>query len=140
MVSQPVQVVINEALDQCFAYPQGFTRVDDGSRVEIIGPHSSSGPLPGLARIEAIDAQGRSVEEIAQEVVSCFGGTPPRSTVMLGGQDTLALDGMPGQDPISKERVVHGGKLYTLNFSPHRSRNACAEVQMETPFASETFS
>jgi hypothetical protein len=139
-VTEPAQVVTNESLGYCFAYPQGFTQQTNDSQVEIVGPHSGSGPQPGLVWIDATEAQGRSAQDIANEEVNAFGGSPPRSTVMMGGEEALVLDGMPGQDAIRKVYIVHNGLLYTLNFSPYQSENTTANAQMEALFASITSS
>ena len=139
-VTGPAQTVTNEPLDYCFAYPHGFTQLTNDSQVEVIGPHSGSGPEPGLVWIDATDAQGRSAQDVAEEEVNAFGGSPPRSTVVLGGEEALVLDGMPGQDAIRKVYIVRDGLLYTLSFSPYGSDNATANAQMEMLFASVTSS
>jgi hypothetical protein len=139
-VTGPALTVTNEPLDYCFAFPDGFTQQTNDSQVEVVGPHSGSGPEPGLVWIDATDAQGRSAQEVADEEVNAFGGSPPRSTVMLGGEEALVLDGMPGQDALRKVYIVHDGLLYTLSFSPYRSDNATANAQMEMLFASVTSS
>jgi len=139
-VTVPAHVVINEAYDYCFAYPQGFTQQIYGNQVEVIGPHSGVGGWAGLVWIDVIDVQGRTAQEIADEEVNAFGGSPPRSTVMVGGEEALVLDGMPGQDAIRKVYIVHNGLLYTLNFSPYQSESETANAQMETLFASVTSS
>jgi len=126
------QVVIFKPLDYCFVVPQGFTQLINDRQVEVVGPHSGLGGLSaGLVWIDAIEAQGRTALEVADEEVNAFGGSPPRSMVMLGGEQALVMDGMPGQDPIRKVYIVHNGLLYTLNFS-HDSSNDTAKVQMET--------
>lgn len=140
-VLAPAQVVINEPLDYCFAYPQGFTQQINDSQVEVAGPHAPLDFHPGLVWINATDAQGRTAQEIADEEVNAFGGSPPRWTVMLGGEEALVLDGMPGQDPIQKVYIVHNGLLYTLNFSPYQSDYPNASnAQVEILFASVTSS
>ena len=137
----PAQVVINGPLRYCFKYPQGYTlQVNDG-QVEVIGPHSGlGGVVAGLVWIDATDTQGRTAQEIADEEVKAFAGSPLRSTVLMGGEEALVLDGMPGQDLIRKIYIVHNGLLYTLNFSPYQSDNEIANTQMETLFASVTSS
>lgn len=140
IVSAPAQVVVNEALGYCFAYPKGFTQQFNDSQVEVIGPHSNTSPYPGLAWIDATGAQGRTTEEIVEEEVTAFGGSPPRSTLMLGDEEAVMLDGMPGQDPIRKVYIVHNGSLYTLSFSPFQSGDDTTESQMKTLFASVTSS
>ena len=138
----PAQVVINAPLDYCFAYPQGFTLLINGSQVEVMGPSSGPGGLvAGMVWIDVIDAPGRTALEIADEEVNAFVGVSPlRSTVRLGGEEALVFDGMPGQDLIRKVYIVHNGMLYTLSFSPYQSDNDTANAQMETLFASVTSS
>lgn len=122
-------------------YPEGFTQQTNDGQVEVVGPYSGSGPQPGLGWVDATDAQGRTAQDVADEEVKAVGGLdPPRSTVMLGGEEALVLDGMPGQDAVRKAYIVHEGKLYTLTFSPYRSENTTANAQMETVYASVTSS
>jgi hypothetical protein len=138
----PAQVVSNGPLRYCFKYPSGYTlQVNDG-QVEVIGPHSAGpgGLVAGLVWIDATDTQGHTAQEFADEEVKAFAGSPLRSTVLMGGEEALVLDGMPGQDLIRKIYIVHNELLYTLNFSPYQSNNEIANAQMETLFASVTSS
>ncbi len=131
-----IQLAENEPFDYCFAYPLDFTLQPYGSQVEVMGPIAGQGSLsPGMVWIDVTPAQGRSAQQVAEEEVNAFGGFPPRSVVMLGGEEALVLDGMPGQDPIRKVYIVHDGSLYTLNFT-HDSENETAKAQMETLFDS----
>ncbi len=138
--TMPTNMVINEPLGYCFIYPQGFRHQIYKGKVEVVGSDSGSGSRLGLVWIDATDAQGRTAQEIADEDVKLFGGSPQRLTVMLDGEDALVLDGMPGQDFIRKTYIVHNGTLYTLNFSPTQSDDETANAQMETLFASVTSS
>lgn len=134
IADEPALGLTYEPLDYCFAYPQGFSQQIYDHEVEVVGPQSRSNPEPGLAWIDAIDPQGRSALDMADEEVAAFGGTPPRSIVMLGGEEALVLDGMPGQDLVRKVYIVHNGLLYTLNFMPFQSANQEANAQMQTLF------
>ena len=137
----PAPVVTNEPFDYCFAYPQGFTQLIYNSQVEVVGPQAGLGDSgAGLVWIEVKDAEGRTALEMAEEEVIAFGGAPLRSSVMIGGEEALVLDGMPGQDAIRKVYLVHHGGLYTLNFSPYQPDNDTANAQMESLFASVTSS
>jgi hypothetical protein len=131
---EPALGLTYEPLDYCFAYPQGFTQQINENQVEVFGSQSNSNPHPGLVWIDATDPQGRSALDIAEEEVRELGGAPERSVVMLGGEEALVLDGMPGQDAIRKVYIVHNGLLYTLNFTPFQSDNEEANAQMETLF------
>ena len=129
-------VVENPTMDYCFGYPEGFTHQGDGEYVVVGGQQSDQNPHPGLVWIDVADAQGRTAQDIADAEVDAVGGLdPPRSTVMLGDEEALVLDGMPGQDAVRKVYLVHGGKLYTLTFSPYRSDNETANAQMETLYS-----
>lgn len=93
--------------------------------------------MAGMVWIDVTDAPGRTALEIADEEVNAVVGISPlRSTVRIGGEGALVLDGMPGQDPIRKVYIVHNGLLYTFSFSPFQSDNDTANAQMETLFAS----
>jgi hypothetical protein len=126
-------VAENPTADYCFGYPEGFTHQGDGVYLAVMGQQSDQNPHPGLVWIEVADAQGRTAQDIADEEVDAVGGlNPPRSTVTLGDEEALVLDGMPGQDAVRKVYIVHGAMLYTLTFSPYRSGNEIADAQMET--------
>ena len=132
----PPQSVINAPLDYCFVYPQGFTIQLNHPQVEVFWPVSGVGSAAtGMVWIDVTDAQGRTAQQIADEEVKAFGGSPLRSTVKLGGEEALVLEGMPGQDLIRKVYIVHKGQLYTLNFMPYQSDNATANAQTEALFA-----
>lgn len=139
-VTQPPLVVTNEQLGYCFSYPQGFTQQTYKSQVEVVGTHSGSDSQPGRALIQATDAQGRTAQEIADEIVKVSGASPRRSTVKLDGEEALVLDGMVGQDVFRKVYIVHNGLLYTLSFMPYQSNKETASAQMEALFASVTSS
>jgi hypothetical protein len=137
----PAIAVENAQMDFCFTYPEGYTHQGSDEHLVVTGPQSSSNPHPGLVWVDVAETQGRTAQEVANEEVNAVGGlNPPRSTVMLGGEDGLVLDGMPGQDAVRKVYIVHGGMLYTLTFSPYRSDNVTANAQMETLYSSVTSS
>lgn len=128
------------ALTYCFAFPEGFTQLAYDSQVQIVGPHEGIGSHPGLMWIDATDAGGRTAEDVANEEVAAFGGSPPRSTVTLGGEQALVLDYMPGQDALRRVYIVHDGQLYILSFSPDSDDYPTAREQMELLYASVTTS
>jgi hypothetical protein len=134
----PAQVVDSETLTYCFTFPEGFTQQPYGSQVEVMGMLAANASHAGVVWIDAMEAGGRTAEDVANEEVAAFGGSPPRSTVLLGGEEALVLSGMPGQDPIRKVYIVHEGWLYTLSFTPERSDIEIARTQMEILFSSLT--
>jgi len=91
--------------------------------------------------IDVSDAQGRTAEDVADEELDYLAGSnPPRYTVMLGGEEALVLDGMPGQNLVRRVYIVHAGKLIIPTFSPYDSDNAFANDQMEALYAAVTSS
>jgi hypothetical protein len=91
--------------------------------------------------IDVSEAQGRTAEEVSEEELSNVSGlNPPRSIVMLGGEQAVVLDGMPGQDLVRRVYIVHAGKLIIPTFSPYGSDNAFAADQMEALYAAVTSS
>jgi hypothetical protein len=136
-----VETVRQGSLDFCFSFPQGYTLLPFGESVEVVGPHSGSGPEPGMMWIDVGDAQGRTAEDAANEELSYVGGSnPPRYTVLLGGEEAVVFDGMPGQNLVRRVYIVHAGKLIIPTFSPYGSDNAFANDQMEALYAAVTSS
>jgi hypothetical protein len=119
----------------CLSIPQGFTLQPYNDVAEVVGPYAASGPEPGLFWMDVRDAEGQTAQQVAEQDLAAVPGlNPDRSTVMLGGEEALVLDGMPGQDLVRRVYVVHQESLYTLTFSPTRSETAFAEAQMGTLF------
>jgi hypothetical protein len=136
-----IETVRLGSLDFCFSYPQGYTLLPYGESVEVVGPYSGSGPEPGMMWIDVSDAQGRTAEDVADEELSYVAGlNPPRYTVMLGGEEAVVLDGMPGQNLVRRVYIVHAGRLIIPTFSPYGSDNAFATSQMEALYAAVTSS
>jgi len=130
----------SDRLGICFSYPEGYTQMPYNDAVEIVAP----GPVPGsdelgLFWLEISDAQDRTAEGVADQERSYVAGLDPgRWTVMLGGEQALVLDGMPGQNLVRRVYIVHQGALYILTFTPTRSANEAAVGQMESLYAAVT--
>jgi len=65
-------------------------------------------------------ADGRSAEEIADQIMAEFGSgwEIERSSITLGEETAVRLDGLPGQDTYRRIIAVHAGQKFTLTFSP----------------------
>lgn len=129
------------SLDFCFSFPKGYTLLPYGESIQVVGPQSDSIYEPGMMWIDVSDARGRTAEDVAEEELRSVDGlNPPRSIVMLGGEQALVLDGMPGQNPVRRVYLVHGDKLIIPTFAPYGSANALANDQMESLYAAVTSS
>jgi hypothetical protein len=129
----------SERLGICFSYPQGYTQIPYNDAVEIAAPNFGPGDEVGLFWLEINESQNRTAEDVAnQEVNDVAGLSPGRWTVMLGGEQALVLDGMPGQNLVRRVYIVRHETLYILTFSPTRSENSAASEQMEALYAAVT--
>ncbi len=149
--STPAQTSVNDTVELsssdsdrlglCFSYPQGYTQLPSTDIVEIVAPDIPGTDTKGLFWLEISDAYGRTAEKIADEDMTTAAGVDVgRSTVMIGGEPAVVLDGMPGQDLQRRVYVVHQQTLYVLAFMPTRSENKAASDQMEALYNAVTSS
>ena len=131
----------SDRLGLCFSYPQGYTQLPYNDAVEIAAPDLPGMDTKGLFWIEISDAYDRTAEKIADEDLTFAAGVDVgRSTVMIGGEQAVVLDGMPGQDFQRRVYVVHEQTLYVLAFMPTRSENKAVNDQMEALYNAVTSS
>lgn len=144
--STPTQTGVNDTVELsstdsdrlgfCFSYPQGYTQLPFNDAVEIVAPGLTGTDTRGIFWIEISDSYGRTAEKIADEDLTTAAGVDVgRSTVMIGGEPAVVLDGMPGQDPQRRVYVVHEQTLYVLAFMPTLSENQAAGDQMEALYS-----
>ena len=129
----------SDRLGLCFSYPQGYTQLASTDIVEITAPDIPGTDTKGLFWIEISDSYDRTAEVIAdQDMTFAAGMDVGRWTLMLGDEQAVVLDGMPGQDLQRRVYVVHQQTLYVLAFMPTRTENKAAGDQMETLYAAVT--
>lgn len=148
---EPAQTSVNDTVELsasesdrlglCFSYPQGYTQLPNTDAVEIIAPDLPGTDTKGIFWIEISDAYDRTAEKIADEDLTFAAGVDVgRSTVTIGGEPAVVLDGMPGQDFQRRVYVVHEQTLYVLAFMPTRSENKVTNDQMEALYNAVTSS
>lgn len=103
----------------CLLYPSGYsierpipeeTVLVVGSLLDVSNPR---------VYIEVNNADGRTVEQAADAIVADFPGFEiVRSSVTIGGQAAIVLDGVPGQDMSRQIVAVRNDRLYKLTFVP----------------------
>ena len=149
--STPAQTGVNDTaelassdsdrLGLCFSYPQGYTQLPYNDAVEIAAPDLPGSDVKALFWLEISDSDNRTAEEIAdQDMIYATGVDVGRSTVTLGGEQAVVLDGMPGQELQRRVYVVRQQTLYVLAFWPARSENKAASDQMGALYAAVTSS
>jgi hypothetical protein len=146
LATTPAQTTLNDKVESfssdelgiCFSYPQGYTQIV-GDTVEIAGPDIQGTNTKGIFWLEISDAYDRTAEKIAdQDMTTASGLNIGRSTLTLGDEPAVVLDGMPGQDLQRRIYVVHGQSLYVLAFMPTRSENKAAGDQLEALYTAIT--
>ncbi len=129
----------SDRLGLCFSYPQGYQQIPSGDSIEIAAPDLPGSDMKVLFWLEIGNAYGRGAETIAaQDMTLATGVDVGRSTIVVGGQPAVVLDGMPGQDLQRRVYVVRQPTLYVLAFMPTRSDDQAAREQMETLYAAVT--
>jgi len=116
------QPLVNEAHGYCLVYPAGYTVYHpSGNEVSIV-VGSLMNHVEPRASIEVSEAAGRTVVQAADELIAEFnqgvGFDIKRSGAMVGGEEAIVLDNMPGQDLHRRVVVIHDGLLYWLQFTP----------------------
>jgi len=138
---EPLQSFSSDLLSLCFSYPQGYTLLPESETVEIIGPALPDTDLKAIFWLEISDAGDRTAEVIADQELTVAGGIDvDRSTLTVGSEQAVMLDGMPGQDLQRSVYVVHQQTLYMLGFMPARSENSAGADQMEALYSAVTSS
>ncbi len=140
-LSFPTESFSSDRLGVCFSYPQGYQQIPTGDSIEIAGPDLPGSGEQALFWLEIGNAYDRSAETIAaQDMTLVAGADIGRSTIMLGGQPAVVLDGMPGQDLQRRVYVVREPTLYILAFMPTRSEDQAVSEQMDKLYAAVTSS
>lgn len=107
----------------CLQYPAGFTVRDQRpGPVGVFGPplDQSSEPVRATLTINVDPAQGRTVQQVVDEIVAQVGSTQPvtRTPTTLGGEQAETLAGMPGRTQNRQVLVVHRDRAYRLILFP----------------------
>jgi hypothetical protein len=122
----------SEQLGLCFSYPRGYTSLPESDTVEVIAPALTGSDTREIFWLEISDAYDRTAEVIVdQDVVLAGNVDVKRWTTIIGGEQAVVLEGMPGQDPQRRVYVVHQQTLYVLAFMPTLSQDKAISDQLE---------
>jgi hypothetical protein len=110
------------AVGYCFLYTSGF-EVDHPAEdvLSVLGPalDDSIEPVRATLYVSVQDAEGRTAQDFVDENLATVQGLEiTQSTIVLGDEEAIVLDGMPGQATNRQLFIVHGDNLYILVFSP----------------------
>ncbi len=127
-----MQALTNETHGYCLLYPDGYDVAQPnedemdffvGSLLDVEHPRA-------IIRIQ--EAGGATTTEAADELQAAFEGFDvARSTVMIGGEEAVVLDNLPGQDINRRLVVVHNNRMYDMMFIPVGESYGEISEQME---------
>lgn len=111
----------NQAAGYCLLYPADFAVLEYETGIIIQRqPHGFPEPTLPFLNLEISDAANQTAKEVADglvaEVADLVGLEITRADLVVGGQQAVVLDGLPGQDPNRQVLVVREGQLYKLMF------------------------
>jgi hypothetical protein len=135
------QHYVNDKLGISFYVPKDYEiQLTEDGRVLIIAPGPSERPPfeeRAAALVETQPANGRTVQEVADQVKADAGPGFNETTTMMGLDKAPAIvfDGLPGQDPNRQLFVVYNDLLYHITFAPNNPLNGADYVQMEDLYA-----
>ena len=117
-------LLTNEEYGYCFLHPAGYARLDPLPYEVCLVPEGPAMTCHSANLIvEVQEASGRTSDQVAAEIVAEAEAAAPgieieRTTLTVGGEEAVALDGLPGQASARTVLIVHAGQLYSLTFLP----------------------
>lgn len=117
------QLMMNTEEGYCLLYPA--EAVVNAPRFIIINPTNNPGDTLGdsWSDIRTEDAAGRTAAQAADAQIALIGSgfNPILTELIIGGEQAVVVDGLPGQDPLRYVYIVHNNRLYILTFTPWMS-------------------
>ncbi len=135
-----IQLYTNEAQGYSVYLPKGYEIEDTNPGNVLIMAPGEGHPGQGRAAafIEVVPANGRTVQEITEQVKVDVGpgfNIPPGTAMGLDKAMAIVLSGLPGQDVNRQLFVVYNDLLYHITFVPDTSQAGIPFTQMEDLYA-----
>lgn len=106
----------------CFLYPPGFDVQDGGAgTVRLLGAYTRPSieplaPVLGIANLGAAD--GRTVDQVAQDIIDAAGAGAVVGELTVGGARALVVEGLPGILAAREVYLLHAETVYHLWLWP----------------------
>src|SRR3990172_6286099 len=121
-VTVGTQLLTRERMGYCVLYPEGYIEVDsDPTQVCLVPgePYMACHSAQAFFNVE--DAAGLSASQLADRMIADAEAVVPgisiqRTSLTVGGEDAVVLDGLPGVASTRNIVVVHDDRLYALIF------------------------
>lgn len=100
--------------------------------------YSGSKPGDSFAWIDNEPANGRTVEQVVQEVKAAQGGVLDIKTknIIIDGEQAVVVSPLTGQNFIRRIIVIHNDTLYQMNFTPEDPQTGEFYKHMENLYKS----
>jgi hypothetical protein len=121
-LAEGTQLLTQESVGYCLMYPEGFLEVySDPAQVCLVPEGPTMGCHTAVAFFNVNDAAGRSVDQIADEMIADSEAEIPgiaiqRTSSTVSGQLAVALEGLPGVTGTRDILIVYADRLYWLTF------------------------
>jgi len=110
---------VNEAHGYCLLYPSGYDLGEPNENEIALYVGSLLDVEHPKTFIDVQDADGRSTEQVVDEIIADLAGIDiQRDNMEIDGETAIVLDGVPGQDSSRQVVFTHAGKVYRLTFFP----------------------
>lgn len=137
LVSAPseVKTFVNNAHGYSLVYPAEYLIEQPIPEETILFLGSLLNTPQPRASIWVSNANGHKLEQAVNEFVAGFPDFEiPRSNLLLGGEQAIRLDKVPGQDFQRVIFVMKNDQLYQLSFSPDMSETPGVQDKLEQLF------
>ena len=118
--SNETRLLINSVFGYCLQYPAEYDVVFDNPTLIVLFKNSVLNATDPNFYINNQPANGMTVEQAAEKVVSEYtvpGLEVQQKEIIMDGVKAIVLDGLTGQDPNRRVLIVHKDILYTLYFT-----------------------
>ncbi|NOH03498.1 MAG: hypothetical protein HND47_16810 [Chloroflexi bacterium] len=113
------KLLIREAVGYCLLYPVGYIEIETVPTTVCLVPE---GPTMGCHNtnliIEVENAGGRTVDEIADEIIADTRAEIQRTNLSIAGEEAVVLEGLSGVASSRNVLLVHEDRRYELIFVP----------------------
>ena len=143
--SDETQLLMNFAQGYCLQYPVGLDIAVESEMDIMLVKRSVLNPEDPRLIIKVEPANGRTVEQVADQLVADYsvpGLEVKRIPLVVDQEQAIRLDGLTGESVNRQVVVVHNDNLYHLTFIPVEGSsdvNSQAEVLFNTVIQSFNF-
>lgn len=133
--SDETRLLVNIAQNYCVQYPAGYDIAYPNESEIMLIQRSMLNVEDPSAHIQVLPAEGMTVEQAADKLVADYavpGMEVKRTSLTVGDEQAIMLDGLTGQDVNRQLVVIHNDRLYHLVFMPMDESQAEVYLQAQT--------